>query len=252
MDTERIRASLNLYAVLQNLEDLVRLDPVTARLSQGWDLSIQFSVHDGPAAYLTFKEGACVHGIGYHDNPSIRLFFRSCSHVNAMFAGQANPIPLKGFTRLGFLKRDFSQLTDRLAHFLQPPDGAHDEAFIRISTTLTMNTALCAARELARQEPVSGKIAAAIPRGILQMEVLPDGPCAHVVFNGDGMTVGKCRADAPSAVMVFRDIATASAMLAGKLDAFLAVADGRVMLRGQLPMIDNLGLILERVEHYIK
>jgi len=252
MDTERIRASLNLYAVLQNMEELVRLDSVTARLARGWDLTIQFSVHDGPAAYVTFKDGACRHGVGHHDNPSIKLYFRSCSHVNAMFDGKANPIPLKGFTKLGFLKRDFTQLTDRLANYLQPSDAPRDEEFVRISTTLTMNTALCAARELARQEPVSAKVAAAIPRGTLQLEVLPDGPCAHMVFDGNGITVNKCRAEKPSALLAFKDLATANEMLAGKLDSFLAVADGRVMLRGQLPMIDNMGLILERVEHYIK
>jgi hypothetical protein len=43
----------------------------------------------------------------------------------------------------------------------------------------------------------------------------------------------------------------ANALLAGKLDAFLAVASGDVLLQGQLPLIDGVNLILDRVPAYL-
>ena len=115
MSDDAIKAQVNLYAVLQNLEDLVRLDSEMAELTKDWDTAIQFSVKNGPAAYVEFKKGECRHGVGRHAHPSIKLFFLSAEHLNRMFDGKANPIPLKGFTRLGFLKNEFTALTERLA-----------------------------------------------------------------------------------------------------------------------------------------
>jgi hypothetical protein len=51
--------------------------------------------------------------------------------------------------------------------------------------------------------------------------------------------------------MVFKDLPAANAMLTGRLNAFLAVAQGDVILQGQLPIIDNVNLILDRVPAYL-
>lgn len=252
MDTERIRADLNLHAVLQNIEELARLDRETEELIKSWNVTIQFSVRKGPSCFLEFRDGKCRHGIGSHTNPDIRLYFLSCSHLNGMFAGKANPIPIKGFSRLGFLKSEFSKLTDRLTFYLKPDTSAKDAEFIRINTTLTMNTALFAVKELALSEPTCMKIASHIPAGVLQVEVLPQGPCGYIGFGAGRISVGKCAADGPNAVMAFVDMDSANALLSGKLDAFLAVAEGKMTLKGQLPLIDGTGLILDRVERYLK
>jgi hypothetical protein len=51
--------------------------------------------------------------------------------------------------------------------------------------------------------------------------------------------------------MTFDSLDTASALLSGQLDGFLAVTEGKLRLRGQLPMVDNVNLILDRVEKYL-
>ena len=67
------------------------------------------------------------------------------------------------------------------------------------------------------------------------------------MFGADGISVGKGPVENPMATMMFKDSHVANAMLAGKLDAFQAVAEGDLVLKGMLPIIDNTGLILDRV-----
>ncbi|MCP4644353.1 MAG: hypothetical protein GY851_28175 [bacterium] len=252
MNCDLLKARLNLYAVLQNLEELVCLDAEAAEIVRGQDVTVQFSVRGGPSAHVTFKDGACAHGRGTHPSPSIRLLLWSPTHLNAVFDGKGTPFPLKGFTRLGFLKNEFDQLTKRLEYFLKPtPDRFDDPDYVRINTQLTLNTALFAVRELSELDPIGRVVAGHIGPGPIQLEVLPDGPCAHVRFDNGDVTANKGDADRPVAVMSFRDLDTANAVLTGRLDGFLAIGQGAVRIRGQIGMIDNLNLILDRVQAYL-
>jgi len=251
MRDQGITASLNLLAVLQNIENLVQLDPEMAALVRDWDLGIQFTVRGGPSAALDFKGGRCTHVCGRGPRANIHLFFLSPAHLNRMFDGKANPIPLRGITRIGFLTKDFTRLTNRLTHYLRPGEGPQDGDYVRINTALSLYTAAHAVRELVRLEPTSRKVAAGIPRGVMQIEV-SNGPCATLTFEPDGgIRVGKSAAQDPLAKMVFKDMEIANAMLAGKRDAFLAVAAGDVQLSGMLPMIDSVSLILDRIPMYL-
>lgn len=252
MSDKLIRAHLNLSAVLQNIEDLLGLDPEAASWAAEWNLSLQFAVQGGPAAHLIFRDGGCTHGMGTIPNPTISLFFVSPAHLNALFDGKAFPIPLKGFTRLGFLQNEFTRLTDRLQYFLKPdPQRLADPEYLRINTHLTLNTAIYAVKVLAGFEAVSKNIAAHTPHGALQVEVLPDGPFVHLVYGEHDISVFKGQCEAPAAKMSFRDIHIANALLTDQLDAFLAVAQGDVVLQGMLPIIDNTNLILDRVAAYL-
>ncbi len=253
MDIELIRARLNLYALLQNFEQLVQLDREVAQSVKQWNVSIQFSVLNGPSASLDFQNGVCKHAIGSHPNPAIRLFFLSPRHLNKMFDGSGTPIPLKGFSRLGFLQKDFTQLTERLEYYLKPDNARNEDGdYRRINTTLTLYTAAHAIKELALLEPTCNAVFSHTPAGILQIGVLPEGPYVHLVLTKDGISVGKGSHASPTATMTFRDIESANALLGGRLDAFQAVAEQRLMLNGMIPIIDNIGLILDRVEHYLK
>lgn len=252
MNDNLIKAHLNLHAVLQNLEELVKLDPEMAQLCKDWDIAIQFSVRNGPAAHVTFKDGLCTHGIGQHPCPTVKLLFLSPKHLNDMFDGKGTPIPLKGFTRLRFLSKDFAQLTDRLTYYLKPGgERPADEDYAKISTILMLYTGFHAIRELAELEPTSKKIAAHVPNGELQVEVLPDGPCISVVFDNGALTVRKAAAEKPMAKMTFKDLDAASCLLTGQLDVFLAVAEGDITLEGRIPAFDGAGLMLDRVEGYL-
>ena len=129
MNDSLIKAHLNLAAVLQNLEDLVKLDPEMAEFTRAWDRSIQFTVANGPSAYLEFQGGVCKHGLGAHPAPTIKLGFRSPEHLNDMFDGRANPSPsLSALLNFRFLTKHFARLTQRLEYYLKPKEGTdYDE-----------------------------------------------------------------------------------------------------------------------------
>lgn len=247
-----IKANLNLYAVLQNLEELVRLDDEMAAKTDRWDVVIQFSVNHGPHAYLVFRDGVCTHEKGRHDSPHITLFFTSPRHFNAMFDGKAKPIPLKGFTRLGFLSREFAPLTDRLAYYLKPePARFSDPAFLKTNTILTLHTAAFAAAELAALEPESRGLGAHMGQGVLLIEVLPEGPYAALSVENGTVSVTKERAERPRSKMSFKNLQVANDLLHGRVDSFSAVVRGDILLRGYMPLLDNANLILDRVRLYL-
>ena len=252
MSYDLIKANLNLYAVLQNLEDLVAFDPQTAKLVKNWRISIQFTVKGGPQAFVEFKDGTCHVGQGRHPAPSVKLFFTSPDHLNRMMDGKANPIPLRGFTRLGFLTKEFPKATDRLEYFLKPtPERLDDSAYLALNTRMTLNTAAFSVPELARLDPLAKMSAAHIQDGTVVIKILPDGPAAHVSFSKGRIESGKADVERPMAMLLLKNMQIANDFFNGRLDLFTAVAMGDVMIKGQTPMLDALGLILDRVPEYL-
>ena len=169
-----------------------------------------------------------------------------------MFDGNGHPIPLKGFTKLGFLKNEFSKLTDRLEYYLKPtPELLEDETYVHINTTLALQAGVFAVPELAQFEPTCQVIAARIRAGAVQVEVLPDGPFVHIVFDNGTATAKKGKVDKPMAMMTFRTTKAANDLLNGRLDTFLAATDGSVKLVGRLDMAEDMSLYFDKVGDYL-
>ena len=251
---ETLKARLNLNAVMRNLEDLPLLDSETADLIQSWEIALRFSVLGGVSARLGFHSGRCAYQCGSSEPVDVILFFLSHGHLNAMFDERSNPIPLKGFGRLGFLKNEFPKVTKRLEYFLKPtPVLLEDEEYVRVNTALSLYTAVHAVCELAALDPVGTKVAAQMPAGIIQLSVLPEGPHAHIRYDGRGGAVAfKGVAETPSAVLTIENCATANALFNGKLDGFSAIALGAIRMKGIVPMIENTNLILDRIPLYLQ
>ena len=252
MDTELIKAHLSLYAVLVNLEDLVALDRESSMLAKDWDISIQFTVGGGPSAHVIFKNGACTVGRGKCKGPGVILYFTSPAHMNRMFEGKGNPIPLRGFTKLGFLTKDFPKLTSRLEYYLKPtPELLRDPNYLALNTRFTLNTAAFAACELGRLDTIGRLNMSHIHDGALLFKVLPKGPAVTIDFaKGEGRP-RKGETDKPMSALFFKNIRIANDMFTGKLDMFAAVAKGDLMLRGHISMIDSMGAVLDRIPLYL-
>lgn len=252
MNYDTIKANLNLYAVLQNLEDLIQYDPEMRALAKDWNISIQFIVNGGPRAYIAFKNGMCSVGRGNYKWPSVKLFFTSPAHLNKMMEGKGNPIPVKGFTKLGFLLKDFPKVTDRLEYYLTPNDELlKDARYAAMNTRLTMNTAAFSVREIGLNDPVLRKVASHIMDGIVAMNILPEGPSVSVEFRKGDIIPGKNTVEKPMAKIDFKNITIANNFLNGKSDAFTEIASGNVMIKGQTGMIDAMSLILDRIQYYL-
>lgn len=252
MDFEAILARLNLQAVLPNLEDLVELDPRAAEIAASRDICVRFLVRNGPRAYVRFNQGSCQVGQGDPSRADVSLFFYSCRHLNRMFEGRANPVPWKGFTRLGFLTGAFKEITERLEYFLDPNRGDLDDpAYQDINTRLTLYTAGRAVPILARGDEAMRAVAAGLPEGSIMMKILPDGPAMGITFRGGTAVMSKGEIEHPLAAMYFKDVGVAGDLFNQKLNPFAAIALGDVMIRGQLPLIDAMNLILDRVPCYL-
>lgn len=252
MSYELIKANLNLYAVLKNLEDIVLYDAEIKDFAADWNISIQFTVKNGPEAYVLFENGKCIVARGKYANPSVKLFFMSPEHLNKMFDGKANPIPLKGFTKLGFLTKKFSVLTDRLSYYLKPTDELlKNKKYLDMNTRLTMTTAAFAVEVIGMLDPAAAHSASRIRNGTVLMSVSPKGPEVTIAFNGGKIEPAKGGCENPMAKLVFKNIYVANKFLNGKSDTFTAVALGDVVIKGQTAMLDSLSLILDRIPFYL-
>lgn len=252
MSHQLIKAGINLYAVLKNLEDLIALDEECRNLIKGKNLSIQFLVKNGPKAWVKFENDACEVGQGKMSSPSVKLWFNSPEHLNQMFDGNGNPIPLKGFTKLGFLTKDFPKITDKLEYYLKPEEVKNpSEEYIAINTRFTLTVAAFALPEIAKYERKAKMTASHIPNGKIQMRVLPNDPAVFLTVKDGVISAKKGVCKNPDSVMEMRDMQTANDFLNGKSNPFLAIACGDVIIKGITPMLDNLSLILDKVQNYV-
>jgi len=252
MDPDLVKANLNLYAVLKNLEDLCEFDNEMKELISSWNISIQFIVRKGPSVFLSFSSGKCDVARGRMKNPSIVLFFLSPSHLNRMFDGNANPIPLKGFTKLGFLSKKFPKLTDRLSYYLRPTDELmRNNEYFEMNTRLTLNTAAFALPEIAAFDSTGIKISSKIPDGTVVMRILPGFHSVSITFSGGAASAQKGDVGNPMAVMEMKNLEVAGDFLNGRSDPFTAIASGDVSIMGLIPMLDNMSILLDRVQHYL-
>ncbi len=253
MKNDLVKAHLNLHAILPNLEELVEFDPEIGQLVGSWDITVEFAVRGGPRAYVSIHNGQCRVGRGRADRADVKLWFKSPEHLNAMFDGKAKPIPLKGFTRLGFMSSEFGKLTDRLEYYLRASDDVlKDQRVFEFVTRCMLYTAIMGLAELAEFDPAVADLAGHTPNGTAEFSILPDGPSAHLVHQNGSFTAAKGPADAPNVRMQFRDLRVCNDLLNGRVDAFAALGRGDVVLLGFLPLADQLNAMLEYLEPYLK
>ena len=252
MNFELIKANLNLYAVLQNIEDLVKYDREVADIAKDWDISIQFTVKKGPRAYILFKDGQCIFGRGKYKRPKVKLYFLSPAHLNKMMDGKGSPIPLKGFTKLGFLMNDFPKVTEKLEYYLKPTDDLlKDKNYMALNTRFTLNTAAFASKEIAELDDKGKIVSSHMRNGTLCLKILPDGPAVSLDVNNGKFEARKEETEKPMAVLQFKNLKIANDFLNEKCDTFTAIASGDVLIKGQTGMLDSVSLILARIPTYL-
>ncbi len=266
MSFEDVRARLNLFAVLPNLEDVVREDAEMRALVADARISVHLNVANGPGTVVRFADGVCAVGPQPRrdeagaagasgaggSGPAVRLAFTSAAHLNKVFDGASQAIPIWGFTHLGFLKKEFTELNDRMAYYLAPTDEllAH-HGYLRMNTLLTLNTAAFAVPVLLGHDPECIPLRHGLSHGTIVIKVLPDGPVVSLVCGASGLLAVKGELTHPSALILLRDLQTANDFLVGKLDTFVATVTGDVQLWGRVAMVDTLALVLDRLGKYL-
>ncbi|HOO25834.1 MAG TPA: hypothetical protein PKW24_04425 [Clostridiales bacterium] len=251
MVDQKTLAYINLYAVLGTLENLCELDPAaSALLTNKKPIAIGFDVQGGPSATLTFKNGRCrlEQGIKSCD---IKLPFSSCEKFNGLIDGTVTPIPTKGFTKIKFLLKDFTALTDLLNKYMRPdPADLYDDEFFKISTSLMFYTITVAISQIANNDKVGIFTANLIANGDIEMSI-EGGPSATLRANGGRLVTLKCKPDNPRAVMSFASMKLARDLFDGNVNALECIGSGAISMKGLISMIDNLNRLLDRVAVYL-
>jgi len=243
-------ANINLYAVMRNLEDLCEMDSEMNELIKNQNLSIQMSVKNGPMGLIKFEEGKCQFKRGKHP-ATVKMYFKSPVHFNNMVDGKANPIILKGFTKVKFLTKDFMTLTDKLSYYLKPTEELlKDSKYTKINTTLTAYTAFFALAEIGNTDPLGKHNGSRIPNGNIAISV-EDGPAICIEAKGGDLKATKGMPDNYRASMAFTDMKTAGDLLNGKIDSYSCIACKTLKLKGYIPMLDNMNKLLGQVPNYL-
>jgi len=243
-------ANINLYAVMRNLEDLCEMDKEMNDLISKQNIAVQIDVKNGPTGVVRFEEGKCHFKRGKRPS-NVKLYFRSPEHFNKMVDGEANPIILKGFTKLKFLLKDFSVLTDRLSYYLKPTEALlNDETYAKINTTLTAYTAFFALAEIGNTDPLGKLNGGRIPNGKIAISI-DKGPAICIEAKDGELKAVKGLPEKYRASMSFTNMQTAGDLLNGKVDSYSCIACNTLKMKGFIPMLDNMNKLLGQVPEYL-
>ncbi len=251
MTDARTLAYINMYAILGAIENLCELDEQASNLVKTKKpVSIGLDVTGGPSATLTFKNGRCRMEQGI-ENCDVLLPFANCEKFNGMIDGTVTPIPLKGYTKLGFLLGKFMPLTDILTKYLRASEeDLQDEKFFEISTKLMFYVITVALSQIGNNDAIGTFSASLIPDGIIDVSI-KDCVGATIRVKNSHMVTIKQKPDAFRSQMMFADIKIARALFDGKVNAIASIGEGLIEMHGKIDMIDNVNRILDRVALYL-
>jgi len=250
MPNAKVKARCNLFAVLRGIEYLLEHDTECQKIVKGTDIAIQFNVKDGPKGNLSIRNGKAVMKDGKHKS-SMVLYFTSPEHFNKMIDGKANPIPLKGIHRIGFLTGAFMKLADKLNYYLRPEgDLLSNPEYFKMNTEMTAYAAFYALAEIGNHDKLGILSSSHMPDGILQVEI-EDGIGIILQVKGGRLTCNKGIHKNPRAVLSFSNLDAAHRVLNGKLDTYTGLGNGEMSMRGFIPMLDNMNPILDLVPVYL-
>ena len=251
MTDAKTLAYINMYAILGAIENLCELDAEASNLAKTKKpVSIGLDVTGGPSATLTFQNGRCRMEQGI-ENCDVLLPFANCEKFNGMIDGTVTPIPLKGYTKIGFLLSKFMPLTDILTKYLRASEeDLKDEKFFEISTKLMFYVITVALSQIGNNDEIGKFCASLIPDGIIDVSI-KDCVSATIRVKNNHMVTIKQKPDSFRSQMQFCDIRVARDLFDGKINAIASIGEGLVEMHGLINMIDNVNRILDRVALYL-
>jgi hypothetical protein len=267
-------AYINMYGILGALEDLCRLSPEAGALAgKARPLTVGFKVKNGPVMGLRFAEGSCTarEGEGAWD---IKLPFSSCERFNGLIDGTVTPIPSKGFTKIGFLTKNFTRLTKILESYLRPEKAAlEDPAFFEASTAIMFFLIARTVVQIGNHDRIGRFTASNLNDGTVVLAVAETAPVPVVSAEAEarpGTAPGKRWALAAAinvkdhvlsfsrtvpasyhAFMEFSSLSLARQLFDGQVNSIACIGQGLITLGGNIGMLDNVNRILDRAALYL-
>lgn len=253
MTDSRTLAYINMYAVLGTLENLCELDDKAKEIISTIEkpISVAFDVKNGPSATLTFSKNGCRMDDGVNADCDIKIPVANCDKFNGIIDGKVTPIPTKGLTKVNFLLKTFTALTDRLTEVMRPSEEALKDAdFFRLNTLCTFYTVAVAISQIGNQDAIGKFSASNIVDGDIKIGI-KDTVYATIRIKDNHLITIKQAPEQPRAIMEFCDIELANALFAGTVNSIDHVGNGNITIRGLISMVDNVNRILDRVGLYL-
>jgi hypothetical protein len=261
-------AYINMYGILGALEDLCRLSPEAGALAgRARPLTVGFKVKNGPVMSLRFAEGSCTAqtGEGAWD---IKLPFSSCERFNGLINGTLTPIPSKGFTKIGFLTKNFTRLTDILESYLRPEAAAlKDPAFFEASTVIMFFLIARTVVQIGNYDRIGRFTASNLHDGTVVLAVAGPGPetsaeagaapgkgwalAAAITVKDHVLSFSRTVPASYHALMEFSSLSLARQLFDGQVNAIACIGQGLITMRGNIGMLDNVNRILDRAALYL-
>lgn len=259
MVDQAVKARVHLYGLFKVLELLPEYDGAAAALIADRKVTVEFRVGGVGQARLHMD-----HGKVRLERPAggaekftcggadVVLWFPSATHLNGMIAGTKQPIPVKGFTKLGFLSGPFTKFMGSLEKWLMPTDELlKDPGYFAANTRMTAYLAFHALSEIANFDSLAKGSAKAIPDGVIQLDVQGDMGL-YLTCRGGHLETTVGRHESPRCVLWFEDLGALNDLLSNRVHTYDLVALGRMGMRGFVPMIDHLNPILGQIAGYLK
>ena len=252
MTDAKTMAYINMFAVLGTLENLCELDSKAKEIISGLKkpVNLAFEVKDGPVATFKFSAQGCVLEEGLK-NYDIKIPVSSCEKFNRIIDGTVTPVPTIGLSKINFLLKTFTALTDRLTELMRPTEEAmKDEEFFVLSTRLTFYTIAVALSQIANHDEIGRHSASYIVDGDISFGI-KGCDTATISANNHHLRTVKKAPENPRAIMSFADYKLASDLFNGKVNALEELCKGTVEIHGMASMIDNMNRLLDRVALYL-
>ncbi len=251
MTNQTAKAYINLNGVLRCLPYVCALDQTAKELIRGRNLTIQFKVRNGPIARLVFENGICRFEKG-KGKSQIKLNFSSPEHFNRMMEGKANPSISKGLLKIGFLTKEFMQLTKRMEYYLKPdPALLADPSFREVNTILTFYVAFHSLAEVGMHDPVGVQVMKHAKRGVLAAAIEHTDVKVMLKLSPGSIEVVSQDDDLPVCRLRFASVDKTYEVLSGKLDFLTAIGFGDVRMEGFMPVMQTVEHILPMVNTYL-
>jgi hypothetical protein len=143
-----------------------------------------------------------------------------------------------------------------LLKLLKPKaEDLKDEAFFNDSTIIMLGMIVRAMAQIANKDPIGRFTAGNIPDCVVVVAIKgADGKwaaSAGLLIRNHRFTATFNPPEKYHTIMEFGDIQTARALFDGKVNALACISTGRLSLRGNLGILDNINRLLDRVSLYL-
>lgn len=250
MTDQKTLACINLYGVFAAIPKLLELDAEASAYAANTDISIGFAIKNTACATLHFINGKCEF-IENTDKCDILLPFSTPEKFNKMINGEATPIPSKGFTKLSFLLKSFTKITDILTKYLRADqESLKDKRFFESSTILMLHVIGGAISQIGNNDKIGKASAGYIVDGNIKLSI-KDVESLYISVNNHYLVTVHKAPESYLSYMEFKDIKLARDLFDGKVNAVVCVGMGDVRIGGMISQIDNINRILDRVALYL-